>query len=68
MSDGTQDDSRQIDIVNCYRICRNFEDSGAKLVVRKLKEHFHDKTNEEIAELVVDVEKITSQSSSPAGA
>lgn len=67
MPGGTQDDSRQIDIVNCCRICRNFDDNGAKMVVRKLREHFIDKTYEEIAELIVEVEKITSHSLTPAG-
>lgn len=65
MTDGTQDDSRQIDVVNCYRICRNFQESGAKAVLRKLQEWFVEKTDDEIMELIIEVEKITSQSSRP---
>lgn len=65
MTNGTQDDSRQIDVVNCYRICRNFQDRRAKYVLRVLKDYFDKKTIEEILELVVEVEKITSQRSRP---
>lgn len=65
MTNGTQDDSRRIDIVNCYRICRNFQDNGARSVMRKLKNYFADKTDDEILELIIEVEKITSQSSRP---
>lgn len=65
MSDRTQDDSRRIDIKHCYIICRNCQNRGAKTVLRVLKDYFHKKTIEEILELVVEVEKITSQSSRP---
>ncbi len=61
------DEDKAVDVANCYRICRNFQDYGAKTVMRKLKEWFAHKTDEELCELIVEVEKITSQSSKPAG-
>ena len=59
--------NRQSDIADAYRICRNFQDCGAKAVIRKLRQHFRHKDGEEILELIVEVEKITSQSSKPMG-
>ncbi len=61
------DEDKALDIANCYRICRNFQDYGAKTVMRKLKEYFEDKTGDELLELIVELEKITSQSSKPVG-
>jgi len=65
MTNGTQDDSRQLDIKHCYIICRECQNRRAKYVLRVLKDYFDKKTIEEILELVVEVEKITSQSSRP---
>lgn len=62
-----EDDLWKADIANCYRICRNFQDYGAKTVMRKLREFFVHRTSEELMALIVEVEKITSQSSKPAG-
>lgn len=61
------DEDKALDIANCYRICRNFQDYGAKTVMRKLKECFYNKTDSELLELIVELEKITSQSSKPVG-
>jgi hypothetical protein len=59
--------NEQQDVADCYRICRNFQDYGAKMVWRKLREHFSDKSDNEIAVLIIEVEKIVSQSSKPIG-
>lgn len=59
--------NEQQDIANCYRICRNFQDYGAKTVWGKLREHFSGKTDNEIAMLIIEVEKVVSQSSKPVG-
>ena len=61
------DDEWKEDVANCYRICRHFQDYGAKTVMLKLREFFEHRSNEELVELIVEVEKITSQSSKPSG-
>jgi hypothetical protein len=61
------DDEWKMDVANCYRICRNFQDYGAKTVMRKLRDFFVHRTNEELLELIVEMEKITSQNSKPTG-
>jgi hypothetical protein len=60
-------DSKQKDIADCWRICRNFQDYGAKKVMRKIKQHFHNKTEEEVLELIIEVEKLTRENSIPNG-
>ena len=62
-----QDDVRREDIAECYRICRNFQDYGARVVLKKLRDIFSDKTEAELLELVIEVEKITAESSKPYG-
>ena len=51
-------DNRLADIAECYRICRNFQGYGAKAVMRRLKDVFSDKSDAEIAELIVEVQKL----------
>jgi len=57
--------NEQQDIANCYRICRNFQDYGANTVWQKLRDHFSGKSDNDIAVLIIEVEKIVSQSSKP---
>ena len=59
--------NKQLAVAKCYRICRNFQDYGADRVWRELQEHFSNKADSEIAMLIIEVEKIGSQSSKPLG-
>lgn len=46
------------DIIECYRICRNFQGDGARAVMRRLKMHFADKPERELLALIQEVEKL----------
>jgi len=67
MNEFDADEIRRNEIANCYRICRNYQDYGAKTVLSKLRQFFEFKRTNEIAELIIEVEKLTSQSSKPIG-
>ena len=67
MSNESAETDRRDDIANCYRICRNFQDRGAKFVLNKLRECFPEKTDAEIMELIIEVEKLTAENSKSIG-
>ena len=50
MSKSTKDELQ--DIADAYRIARQHQGKGAKSVWKRLKEHFPDKTHEEILALL----------------
>ena len=65
--DGQIASDKQEDMATCYRICRELQGHDSKAVWQKLREEFSDRSDNEIAVLVIELEKIVSQSSKPVG-